>query len=105
LTDLSGNAIRLADLRGRPVWISFWASWCPPWPAETPVLRDLYAAHKASGLAMVAISVQETTADDVRAYAQKYGLEFTIGFDATPPSSRPIRRTACRRTSSSTATE
>jgi thiol-disulfide isomerase/thioredoxin len=83
LTDLSGNPIRLAGLRGRPVWISFWATWCPPCQAETPVLRDLYTAHKAAGLAMVAISVQETTADDVRAYAQKYGLDYLIGFDAT----------------------
>jgi len=83
LTDLSGNPIRLADLHGHPVWISFWASWCPPCQAETPVLRDLYAEHRGAGLALVAISVQETTADDVRAYAQKYSLEFTIGFDAT----------------------
>lgn len=83
LTDLSGNPVTLAALRGHPVWVSFWATWCPPCQAETPVLRDLYQAHRAAGLAMVAISVQETTADDVRAYAQKYGLEFTIGFDAT----------------------
>jgi thiol-disulfide isomerase/thioredoxin len=83
LTDLSGIPIRLADLRGHPVWISFWASWCPPCQAETPVLRNLYQEHRAKGLALVAISVQETTVDDVRAYAQKYGLDFTIGFDAT----------------------
>jgi cytochrome c biogenesis protein CcmG/thiol:disulfide interchange protein DsbE len=83
LTDLAGSPIRLADLRGHPVWISFWASWCPPCQAETPVLRDVYEAHRASGLALVAISVQETTPDDVRAYAQTYGLHYTIGFDAT----------------------
>jgi thiol-disulfide isomerase/thioredoxin len=83
LTDLSGNPLRLADLRGHPVWVSFWATWCPPCQAETPVLRNLYDAHQAGGLKLVAISVQETTADDVRAYAQKYSLDFTIGFDAT----------------------
>lgn len=83
LTDLSGNPIRLADLRGHPVWVSFWASWCPPCQQETPVLRDVFDAYRARGLALVAISVQETTAADVQAYAQKYGLNFTIGFDAT----------------------
>jgi len=83
LTDLDGNPIRLADLRGRPVWINFWASWCPPCQAETPTLRDVYNQHAADGLALVAISVQETTANDVRAYAQRYGLPFTVGFDAT----------------------
>ena len=83
LTDLNGNPIRLADLRGRPVWISFWASWCPPCQAETPTLRDVYNEHAADGLALVAISVQETSPDDVRAYVQKYGLDYTVGFDAT----------------------
>jgi thiol-disulfide isomerase/thioredoxin len=83
LTDLDGNPIRLADLKGRPVWINFWASWCPPCQAETPVLRDVYNAHAADGLALVAISVQETSPDDVRAYVQRYGLPFTVGFDAT----------------------
>jgi cytochrome c biogenesis protein CcmG/thiol:disulfide interchange protein DsbE len=83
LTDLDGNPIHVADLRGRPVWINFWASWCPPCQAETPTLRDVYNAHASDGLALVAISVQETTVDDVRAYAQRYQLPFTVGFDAT----------------------
>jgi peroxiredoxin len=83
LTDLDGRPIRLADLRGRPVWINFWASWCPPCQLEMPVLRDVYNAHAAEGLALVAISVQETSPDDVRAYVERYGLRYTVGFDAT----------------------
>ncbi len=83
LDDLQGNPIRLADYIGHPVWIDFFATWCPPCQEETPVLRDEYDAHKADGLALIAISVQETSPDDVRAYAQTYGLDYTIGFDAT----------------------
>ena len=83
LADLDGRPIRLADLRGRPVWLTFFATWCPPCQQETPVLRDVYEAHRDEGLQLVAVSVQETTPDDVRAYAQTYGLEFPIGFDAT----------------------
>ena len=83
LTDLDGNPIRLADLRGRPVWINFWATWCPPCQEETPILRDLYEAHADEGLALVAVSVQETTADDVRDYVERYDLGYTVGFDAT----------------------
>lgn len=83
LTDLDGNPITLAALRGRPVWINFFATWCPPCQEETPVLRDAFAAHEDEGLALVAISVQETTVEDVRAYVERYSLRYTVGFDAT----------------------
>ncbi len=81
LRDLAGNPVRLADLRGRPVWINFWASWCPPCQAETPILRDLAAAYAPQGLALIGISVQEATEDDVRAYAERYGLAYTVAAD------------------------
>ena len=81
LLDLAGAPVRLADLHGRPVWISFWASWCPPCQAETPVLREIFAAYGTRGLALVAISVQESTVDDVRAYAAEYGLDYTVAAD------------------------
>ena len=83
LADLDGNPIRLADYRGRPVWLNFWATWCPPCQEETPVLRDVYEQYRGRGLALIAVSVQETTPEDVRAYVQRYGLEYTVGFDAT----------------------
>ena len=83
LADLDGNPVRLADLRGKLVWINFWATWCPPCQAETPVLRDTAAAYSARGLEVVGIAVQETTVDDVRAYAERYLLEYTIAFDAS----------------------
>ncbi|MEX2547870.1 MAG: TlpA disulfide reductase family protein [Chloroflexota bacterium] len=83
LTDLNGNPIRLAALRGRPVWINFWATWCPPCQEETPVLRDVYEEYADDGLALIAISVQETTVEDVRAYVDRYDLGYIVGFDAT----------------------
>jgi len=83
LADLDGNPIRLSDLRGRPVWLNFWATWCPPCQEETPVLRDVYEQYRGQGLAVIAVSVQETTPDDVKTYVNTYGLEYTVGFDAT----------------------
>ncbi len=83
LTDLDGNPVRLADLRGKLVWLNFWATWCPPCQAETPVLRDTAAAYRDRGLVIVGIAVQETTVDDVRAYAERYDLGYTIAFDAS----------------------
>jgi peroxiredoxin len=83
LTDLDGKPVRLADLRGRLVWLNFWATWCPPCQAETPVLRDMDATYRSRGLSIVGVAVQETTVDDVRAYAQRYELGFDIAFDAS----------------------
>jgi peroxiredoxin len=81
LTDLDGKPVRLADLRGKAVWINFWASWCPPCQAETPVIRDLAERYADRGLVVVGISVQETNVDDVRAYAERYQLGYTIAAD------------------------
>jgi thiol-disulfide isomerase/thioredoxin len=83
LLDLSGKPVTLASLRGKLVWLNFWATWCPPCQGETPVLRDMDEQYRAQGLVIVGVAVQETTPDDVRAYAQKYGLGYTIAFDAT----------------------
>jgi peroxiredoxin len=83
LTDLDGAPIRLADLRGKAVWLNFWASWCPPCQQETPVIRDLAERYRDRGLVVVAVAVQETTPDDIRAYATRYELQHTIGFDAS----------------------
>jgi cytochrome c biogenesis protein CcmG/thiol:disulfide interchange protein DsbE len=82
LADIDGHPITLAALKGHPVWINFWATWCPPCQRETPVLRDTYKAHQAEGLVLIAIDVQEP-ADAVRAYAEKYGLTYTLGLDLT----------------------
>jgi thiol-disulfide isomerase/thioredoxin len=82
LTDLEGRPVSLASLKGRPVWINFWATWCPPCQRETPILRDAYEAHKAEGLVLVAVDVQETP-DAAREYATRYGLTYTIALDVT----------------------
>jgi peroxiredoxin len=82
-TTLDGRAVSLADLRGKVVWVDFWASWCPPCRAETPVLRDLYARDRDRGLELVAVSVQESTTDDIRSYATTYGLTYPIVADLT----------------------
>lgn len=83
LTDLDGVPIRLGALRGKAVWVNFWASWCPPCQQETPVIRDLAERYRAAGLVVVAIAVQETSPADIRAYAERYDLGYTIGFDAS----------------------
>jgi peroxiredoxin len=83
LADLQGNPIRLADLRGKAVWINFWTTWCPPCQSEVPILRSLSERYGDRGLELIAISVQETSPADVQAYADRYQLGYTIGFDGS----------------------
>jgi len=82
LRDLDGNPVRLADLRGKVVWINFWASWCPPCQYETPTLRAMDERYRDRGLAIIGVQVQQTV-DVGREYAERYGLEYTIGADVT----------------------
>jgi peroxiredoxin len=82
LTDLDGKPVRLADLRGKVVWLNFWASWCPPCQVETPVLRALDQRYRDRGLALVGIQVQQTV-EDGRRYAATYSLGYRIGADVS----------------------
>jgi len=61
VTDLDGNPIHLAELRGRPVIVNFWASWCIPCIEEFPLLRDAAARHADDGLVVVGIVYQDRT--------------------------------------------
>jgi peroxiredoxin len=82
LTDLGGSSIRLADLRGKVVWLNFWASWCPPCQSETPILRTMDQRYRDRGLVLIGVQVQQTVADGQR-YAQTYQLGYRIGADVS----------------------
>jgi len=81
LTDLNGKPVSLVDLRGKAVWVNFWASWCAPCQAETPVVRQTAATYKDRGLVVLGISVQESSSQDVSDYALKYSLGYTVAAD------------------------
>jgi cytochrome c biogenesis protein CcmG/thiol:disulfide interchange protein DsbE len=83
LSDLEGQPVRLVDLRGRAVWLNFWASWCPPCQSETPILRDLAERYRDRGLVVVGISVQESSPANVADYVRRYQLDYTIATDST----------------------
>ena len=75
LTDLDGNQVRLSDLRGRPVIVNFWASWCVPCRDEFPLLADAVAAHAGQGLALVGI-VYDDNAEAARQFMDEFGASW-----------------------------
>ena len=82
LTMIDGTKQRLSDFKGKPVWINFWASWCPPCRAENPDIQDLYNAHKdADGLVLLAPAIGEGR-DSVAGYMQRADLQYPVGTDS-----------------------
>jgi hypothetical protein len=65
----------------RLIILDLFATWCPPCQQETPLLRAFDRAYRAQGLAIIGVSVQER-AETVRAYADRYALEYPILIDA-----------------------
>lgn len=60
---VDGTVVRLADLRGNPVWLNFWGSWCPPCRSEFPEMQAAYAtALQPAGVIVLAISLDEPPA-------------------------------------------
>jgi cytochrome c biogenesis protein CcmG, thiol:disulfide interchange protein DsbE len=80
LTDLDGRPVRLADLRGRPVIVNFWASWCGPCIEEFPLLRDAALAHADDGLAIVGI-VYHDRVEAARAFMDRHGGTWPAAMD------------------------
>jgi peroxiredoxin len=78
----SGETITLSDLRGRPVLINLWASWCPPCRAEMPAMQRLYEEYKDQGFLVLAINAtNQDNASAAEAFVREHQLTFPILFD------------------------
>jgi cytochrome c biogenesis protein CcmG, thiol:disulfide interchange protein DsbE len=80
LVDLDGNPVRLADLRGRPVIVNFWASWCVPCVEEFPLLREVATDHAADGLVVVGIVYQDRS-EAARDFMARFGADWPAAMD------------------------
>ena len=89
---LDGHPFDLAALRGKVVIVNFWASWCWPCRAEMPLLNRFYLEHRAQGLELIGLSV-----DDAHDRKEVGG---SCASSPIPPRSPPApRRTASDRRS------
>ena len=77
---LEGRGVSLADLQGRVVLLSFWASWCQECRPEMPAFEQLHRDFAAQGLTVLGVNVREGT-PAIRLYAKELSLTFPLVLD------------------------
>ena len=80
LEGLDGRPVDLAALRGRPVVVNFWATWCEPCVREFPLLRQAAAVHRADGLAVVGV-LSGDRPEAARAFVRRHRATWPVGVD------------------------
>jgi peroxiredoxin len=77
-----GDSVSLAALRGKPVLLNVWATWCRPCRDEIPELQQLHERYRERGLQLVGVSVDATGSEDaIRDFAGRYGMTYPIWRD------------------------
>lgn len=81
LPSLGGKNVRLADLKGKVLFINIWATWCLPCRAEMPSMEKLYRLLKGPDFEMIGISVDKDPEKSVAPFVKELGLTFPILLD------------------------
>ncbi len=79
LLDTSGKKVSLADYKGKPVVVNFWATWCGPCRLEMPWFEEFSAKYKDQGLVVLGISEDDgAPKEDIDKAVRKAGVSYPI---------------------------
>jgi peroxiredoxin len=82
LETIDQESYTLSELRGRPILVNFWASWCPPCRSEMPAMQRVYEDLQEQGFIVLAVnSTHQDNLEDAIAFSQTHELEFPILLD------------------------
>ncbi len=91
LKDVNDNNVSLSNLRGKPVFINFWASWCPPCQEEMPFIQQAYEKYKDK---VIFLGVNVTAGDDkdkAVAFMKANDYEMPVLFDYDADATKEYR--------------
>jgi thiol-disulfide isomerase/thioredoxin len=74
-----GNSQTISELKGKPVLVTFWASWCMPCLMEIPTLNDIHQKYSGRGLQVIGINIDAPSTDEVKRLAEKYRMRYKVG--------------------------
>jgi thiol-disulfide isomerase/thioredoxin len=77
-----GQILRMADLRGKPIILNFWATWCPPCIEELPLLNSFFQENKVKGWQVLGLAVDQL--EPVKRFLAKSPLDFPVGMSGMP---------------------
>jgi cytochrome c biogenesis protein CcmG, thiol:disulfide interchange protein DsbE len=80
---------KLSDLKGKVVYLDFWASWCGPCKESFPWMNAMHQKFAAQGLQVVAVNLDAKRADADR-FLGEVPAQFMVGFDATGQSAKQV---------------
>ena len=80
VTLFDGKKLSLDDLRGKTVFLNFWASWCPPCRAEARDLEAAWQRVKDSDVVFLGVDIQDTE-EEARAYLKEFNITYPNGRD------------------------
>jgi peroxiredoxin len=79
---LGGGRVALSELRGRPVLVNFWATWCPPCRQEMPAIEKVHRDYEDLGLVVVGVNLtDQDSLSAVTGFVQELGITFPIALD------------------------
>lgn len=74
----SGEVLKLADFRGKPLVLNFWATWCPPCVEEMPLLDAFFRQNVSNGWQVIGLAIDQPS--QVKRFVSQFPVDYPIAF-------------------------